>query len=234
LPSITVEEVLAAHARVKGIPIASAIDHVHRMDLLDSAVTRPQNAAAYEGADLLAQAATLLWGLVRNHPFQDGNKRTALVSTVAFLDINGYRLDMSDDEKFELVLGAGQGRYLDPPPVPPAADVAWIAQNGEDVADLAAHRVRGKVTVIDFGAAWCEPCRQLDEHVIAIAATRSDLAYRKLDIGDWDTPLAKHYLERVPALPYVIVYGKSGHQIDAFSRLDLKRLDRAIEDGAQP
>jgi len=105
LPSITVEEVLAAHARVKGIPIASAIDHVHRMDLLDSAVTRPQNAAAYEGADLLAQAATLLWGLVRNHPFQDGNKRTALVSTVAFLDINGYRLDMSDDEKFELVVG---------------------------------------------------------------------------------------------------------------------------------
>lgn len=105
MPSISVEEVLAAHARVKGIPIASAVDHVHRIDLLDSAVTRPQNAAAYEGADLLAQAATLLWGLVRNHPFQDGNKRTALVSAVAFLDINGYRLDMSDDEKFELVVG---------------------------------------------------------------------------------------------------------------------------------
>ncbi len=150
------------------------------------------------------------------------------------VDVLAEARRLSHDEKFELVLGAGQGRYLDPPPVPPAADVAWIAQNGEDVADLAAHRVRGKVTVIDFGAAWCEPCRQLDEHVIAIAATRSDLAYRKLDIGDWDTPLAKHYLERVPALPYVIVYGKSGHQIDAFSRLDLKRLDRAIEDGAQP
>lgn len=75
------------------------------MDLLESAVARPENAAAYHGSDLVAQVATLLWGLVRNHPFEDGNKRTALVSAVAFLNINGHGLDMSDDEKFELVVG---------------------------------------------------------------------------------------------------------------------------------
>jgi death-on-curing protein len=102
---LTIEEVLAAHARVKRIPISSAADHVHRMDLLESAVARPQNAAAYEDADLVTQAATLMWGLVRNHPFSDGNERTALISTIVFLDINAHTLDMSEDEKFELVVG---------------------------------------------------------------------------------------------------------------------------------
>jgi death-on-curing protein len=109
VPFLTVEEVLAAHARVKGIPVASAIDHVHRMEVLESAVARPQNALAYEGADLVAQAATLLWGLVRNHPFSDGNKRTALVALLVFLDINERTLEMSEDEKFELVIGIANG-----------------------------------------------------------------------------------------------------------------------------
>lgn len=106
---LALEEVLAAHARVKDIPVASASDHVHRMDLLESAVARPKNAAAYESADLVAPAATLMWGLVRDHPFSDGAKRTALVSTIAFLEINGQRLEMSDDQKFELVVGIANG-----------------------------------------------------------------------------------------------------------------------------
>lgn len=109
MPFLTLEEVLAARARVKGIPISAAMDHVHRMDLLESAVARPQNAFAYEGADLVAQAATLMWGLVKNHPFSDGKKRTALVSTIAFLDINDHKLDMSEDEKFDLVIGIANG-----------------------------------------------------------------------------------------------------------------------------
>lgn len=106
---LTIEEILAAHARVKGIPIASAPDHVHRMDLLESAVARPQNAYAYEAADLVMQAATLMWGLVRNHPFSDGNKRTALIATIAVLDIHEHTLDMSDDRKFELLVGIANG-----------------------------------------------------------------------------------------------------------------------------
>lgn len=109
MPFITIEEVLAAHARVKGIPLGSAPDHVHRMELLESAVARPQNAFVYEGADLVTQAATLMWGIVRNHPFSDGNKRTALISTIAFLNIDEHTLDMSDDAKFALVVGIANG-----------------------------------------------------------------------------------------------------------------------------
>lgn len=109
MPFPTIEEVLAAHARVNGIPVASAPDHVHRMELLESAVARPQNAFAYEGADLVTQAATLMWGIVGTHPLSDGNKRTALISTIAFLDINDHTLEMSDDEKFELLVGIANG-----------------------------------------------------------------------------------------------------------------------------
>ena len=101
---LTIEEVLAAHARVKGIRPEDAVDHVRRRDLLESALARPRNVAEYEDADLSAQAATLMWGLVRNHPFMDGNKRTALIATFAFLDVNGYHLDLTEDERFELVV----------------------------------------------------------------------------------------------------------------------------------
>ncbi len=147
-------------------------------------------------------------------------------------DVLGEAKRLTGGESYELVLGAGQGKYVDPPAAPPEADVAWIAKDGEDVADLAPHLVAGKVTVFDFGAAWCEPCRQLDEHVMAMAARRSDIAYRKLDIGDWDTPLAKRWLERVPALPYVMVFAKGGRKVDAFSKFDPKRLDKAIDEAA--
>jgi hypothetical protein len=48
------------------------------------------------------------------------------------------------------------------------------------VPDLAPHRVRGKVTGVDFSAIWCEPCRKLDEHMMATVQRRPDVAYRKL------------------------------------------------------
>jgi len=47
---------------------------------------------------------------VKNHPFVDGNKRTALVATLAFLGLNGRWLEAPDDDLFELVLGVAEGR----------------------------------------------------------------------------------------------------------------------------
>ncbi len=110
---VRLEEVLALHAEIKRVPIPSARDHVHRLDLLQSALERPRNAAAYEGADLVRQAATLLWGLVRNHPFMDGYKRTALVVTRTFIELNGHTLEMTQDEKFELVVGIANAAVTD-------------------------------------------------------------------------------------------------------------------------
>ena len=78
--------------------------------LLESALARPHNAAAYEDADIVRQAATLFWGIASNHAFRDGNKRTAVVMLRAFLNLNGYDLDLSDDARFDLALAVAGER----------------------------------------------------------------------------------------------------------------------------
>ena len=67
--------------------------------LLDSALARPQNRLAYDAAaDLATLAAACAFGLARNHPFIDGNKRTAFVAAEVFLDLNGMTLTASDED----------------------------------------------------------------------------------------------------------------------------------------
>ncbi len=75
--------------------------------LLESAVHRAENKAMYEaGASVAAIAASLAWGLIKNHAFVDGNKRTGWVCLVVFLDLNGYRLFCSEVEETAMVLRA--------------------------------------------------------------------------------------------------------------------------------
>jgi death-on-curing protein len=69
--------------------------------LLESAVQRPQNAAFYEGADLLGQAALYMVGIAVNHPFVDGNKRTGFTAGMVFLLINGYLSESADLNRVE-------------------------------------------------------------------------------------------------------------------------------------
>lgn len=64
--------------------------------LRESALARPLNLAAYQSADLPALAAALGCGIARNHPFIDGNKRTAFVAVETFLGLNG--LDLTADD----------------------------------------------------------------------------------------------------------------------------------------
>jgi death-on-curing protein len=66
--------------------------------LFESAMARPQNLAAYGQPDASALAASYAYGLARNHPFVDGNKRTAAVVSEGFLNLNGYALNASDAE----------------------------------------------------------------------------------------------------------------------------------------
>lgn len=82
---------------------------VDRKDLLESALNRPKHAARYENADLKFQAATLCFGLVKNHPWFGGNKRTATFLTEVFLEVNGLRLvaDTADIVEFVLSIDTG-------------------------------------------------------------------------------------------------------------------------------
>ena len=79
--------------------------------LVESALARPGQAVAYEGADLIRQAATLCYGLIKNHPCVGGNKRTATVITNEFLKKNGRIIVASTSEVIELVLAVEGGEW---------------------------------------------------------------------------------------------------------------------------
>lgn len=70
--------------------------------LIESALARPKHAAVYEKADVIRQAATLCFGLIKNHPWFGGNKRTATHLTGIFLELNGFLLNYELVEIVEL------------------------------------------------------------------------------------------------------------------------------------
>jgi death-on-curing protein len=93
--------------------------------LLDSALARPKNLLAYSGGepDLPRLAASYAWGLIRSHPFVDGNKRTAYVVCRTFLKLNGLDLNASQEEKYLTFLQLAEGLLSED-------DLAaWITRN---------------------------------------------------------------------------------------------------------
>ena len=84
---------------------------VDRRELIESALARPRQAAVYENADLIRQAATLYFGLIKNHPWLGGNKRTATVLVDEFLYLNGYEIRATVEDTIELVLAIESNRF---------------------------------------------------------------------------------------------------------------------------
>jgi death on curing protein len=78
--------------------------------LLESALQRPQNKSVYGEPDLAELAAAYGFGIARNHPFVDGNKRTSLVAARTFLLINGFQVSASKEDLLRtwLALAAGE------------------------------------------------------------------------------------------------------------------------------
>lgn len=77
---------------------------------LESALHRAENNAAYGNPDVYELAAAYAFGLARNHPFVDGNKRTAIVTAMLFLALNGHRMtaDSGRIYMFTMALAAGE------------------------------------------------------------------------------------------------------------------------------
>lgn len=84
-------------------------DGVRDMGLFESAMARPRNLAAYGHPDAAALAASYAFGLARNHPFIDGNKRTALVVSELFLIKNALSLTAGDAETLAVFLDLAAG-----------------------------------------------------------------------------------------------------------------------------
>jgi len=93
-------EQLAEHGGLKGIKDENA---------LEAALARPLNKHAYGEDDLFKLGAAYLYGFARNHPFSDGNKRTAYLAAFTFLVINGYLIEATQAEVIEFVLSVAAG-----------------------------------------------------------------------------------------------------------------------------
>ena len=93
-------EQLAEHGGAEG---------VRDLNMLESALARPLNLIAYGDPDAAELAASYAFGIARNHPFVDGNKRTAAVVSETFLRLNGYALTCDDVELVHTFLALAAG-----------------------------------------------------------------------------------------------------------------------------
>ncbi|MSU22340.1 MAG: type II toxin-antitoxin system death-on-curing family toxin [Opitutus sp.] len=93
--------------------------------LMDSALGKPQNLFAYGKPNLFALAASYAFGLVKNHPFIDGNKRTGFVVAVTFLECNGWQLEASEVDATVSTLALAAGEMSE------AAYAEWLKANSK-------------------------------------------------------------------------------------------------------
>ncbi len=88
--------------------------------LLDSALGKPENVFAYGNPAIFDLAASYTFGLVKNHPFLDGNKRTAFVTGVLFLELNGYHCHAAEMDAAARTLALAAGEMTE------ASYAAWL------------------------------------------------------------------------------------------------------------
>lgn len=119
----SLEDALRLHEMV--IQATGGASGVRDVGLLESALARPMSS--YAGLELYPtvweKAGALVHGIIRNHPFVDGNKRTAIVMGATFLLMNGYWLEVSQDEFEATGLAAAEGTLS------PADLAKWFEQN---------------------------------------------------------------------------------------------------------
>jgi len=108
------DEQLAEHGGLSG---------TRDQGLLESALARPKNMYAYGEEDVAVLAAAYCYGIARNHPFLDGNKRTAFVAAELFLMLNGYMLMADDADCILTMLKVADGSLAE------ADFITWINQN---------------------------------------------------------------------------------------------------------
>jgi death-on-curing protein len=86
---------------------------IRDLGLLESALARPVNKFAYGERGIAALAAAYGFGIARNHPLVDGNKRTALAAMIVFLGLNGFDLAASQEEVTAVILSLAAGEITE-------------------------------------------------------------------------------------------------------------------------
>jgi len=127
-PGLSPEQVLFLHSRL--VEETGGTHGVRDLSMLLSALGRPQ--ASFDGQDLypdlFSKTAALMDSLVRNHPFVDGNKRTAIACAAIYLRINGRSFVVENDEMVRFTLACAQGQL-------PLRDIAaWFEKHSPTAA----------------------------------------------------------------------------------------------------
>jgi death-on-curing protein len=115
-------DVLAVHDRLLALDGGAA--GLRDQGLPQSALARPRQLHTYgDNPDIIEMAAAYVAGIVRNHPFLDGNKRTGFLVGVLFLELNGHRFTASEESAAQAILSLAAGTIDEP------ALVAWLRAN---------------------------------------------------------------------------------------------------------
>ena len=102
---------------------------------------------------------------------------------------------------------------------PPAAVV--VISHGTQV-DIAKHLAPGNVTVVDFYADWCGPCKQLSPSLEQMARTDPQIALRKIDIINWKTPVVRQF--NIHSIPQVNIYNRGGRLVGTVVGADTEKI----------
>ena len=119
---VSLAMVRAAHA--ESIARFGGTAELHDLGLLESALDRPRNLFAYqENLSVAELPAAYCSGIVRNHPFVDGNKRAGILAAVMFLDLNGFDFAPDEVEAYTIIIALAAGE------IDQDALAIWIAEN---------------------------------------------------------------------------------------------------------
>jgi len=110
------EMMLAQHGGLAG---------VRDEGLLESALFKPQHLFAYSSSSLVEMAASYAAGIILNHPFLDGNKRTGFILAATFLELNGMELTATEESVVEKTLALANGKLTH------AAYAKWLHENSK-------------------------------------------------------------------------------------------------------
>jgi thiol-disulfide isomerase/thioredoxin len=131
------------------------------------------------------------------------------------------------EEKNRYWIGQQPGKNQQDKVPAPAAVVAGRSQQVEVIShgapvDITKHLALGNVTVVDFYADWCGPCKQLSPSLEQMARTDPEIALRKIDIVNWKTPVVKQY--NIHSVPQVNVYNRGGRLVGTVVGADVDKV----------